>query len=33
VTGVRQIGEIVTWLREQGRTVITITHDMDFVAR
>ncbi len=32
-TGVRQIGEIVTWLREQGRTVITITHDMDFVAR
>lgn len=33
VTGVRQIGDIVTWLREQGRTVITITHDMDFVAR
>ena len=33
VTGVRQIGDIVTWLQEQGRTVITITHDMDFVAR
>lgn len=33
VTGVRQIGEIVTWLQAQGRTVITITHDMDFVAR
>lgn len=33
VNGVRQIGEIVTWLQAQGRTVITITHDMDFVAR
>ncbi|MFO7275239.1 MAG: ABC transporter ATP-binding protein [Bacillota bacterium] len=33
VTGVRQIGAIVAWLREQGRTVIAITHDMDFVAR
>ncbi|MEW8978100.1 MAG: ABC transporter ATP-binding protein [Symbiobacterium sp.] len=33
MTGVRQIGAIVTWLRDQGRTVITITHDMDFVAR
>ena len=31
VNGVRQIGEIVTWLQAQGRTVITITHDMDFV--
>lgn len=33
VNGVRQIGDIVTWLQAQGRTVITITHDMDFVAR
>lgn len=31
--GVRRLGEVVTGLREQGRTVITITHDMDFVAR
>lgn len=33
LSGVRQLGEIVTWLRDRGRTVITITHDMDFVAR
>lgn len=31
--GVLRLGEVVTSLREQGRTVITITHDMDFVAR
>lgn len=31
--GVQQLGEIVTWLKEKGKTVITITHDMDFVAR
>lgn len=31
--GVRRLGQVVTSLKEQGRTVITITHDMDFVAR
>lgn len=31
--GVRQLGAIVDRLREAGRTVITITHDMEFVAR
>jgi energy-coupling factor transport system ATP-binding protein len=30
--GVRLIGEIVNSLREGGRTVITITHDIDFCA-
>ncbi|MGE5672302.1 MAG: energy-coupling factor ABC transporter ATP-binding protein, partial [Mycobacterium leprae] len=31
--GVRQLGEIVTRLKAAGRTIITITHDMEFVAR
>jgi len=31
--GVLRLGEVVTSLRQEGRTVITITHDMDFVAR
>ncbi|HEY8346028.1 MAG TPA: ABC transporter ATP-binding protein [Symbiobacteriaceae bacterium] len=31
--GVRRLGEVVAWLKARGRTVITITHDMDFVAR
>ncbi|BAS26734.1 energy-coupling factor ABC transporter ATP-binding protein [Limnochorda pilosa] len=31
--GVRQLGAIVERLRRAGRTVLTITHDMDFVAR
>lgn len=30
--GVRMIADIVTSLHEAGRTVITITHDMDFCA-
>lgn len=32
-SGVRQLGSIVDWLKSQDRTVITITHDMEFVAR
>jgi len=31
--GVRQLGAIVDRLARAGRTVITITHDMEFVAR
>lgn len=31
--GVARLGALVTSLRDEGRTVITITHDMDFVAR
>jgi energy-coupling factor transport system ATP-binding protein len=27
-TGVQRVGEIVEQLKEQGRTVITITHDI-----
>jgi energy-coupling factor transport system ATP-binding protein len=30
--GVNLIGEIVEWLKGQGKTVITITHDIDFCA-
>lgn len=30
--GVRLIAEIVHWLASEGRTVIAITHDMDFCA-
>lgn len=30
--GVRQLGGIIEFLRASGRTVLTITHDMDFVA-
>lgn len=30
--GVQLIGEIVEWLKERGKTVITITHDIDFCA-
>lgn len=31
--GVQRIGRVVDGLRDDGRTVIAITHDMDFVAR
>lgn len=31
--GTEKLGEVVERLRAAGRTVITITHDMDFVAR
>lgn len=31
--GVRRLGELVQALAAQGRTVVTITHDMDFVAK
>jgi energy-coupling factor transport system ATP-binding protein len=31
-SGVEQIGKIVVRLRQQGKTVITITHDIDFCA-
>lgn len=31
--GVRRIGDLVESLQAAGRTVLTITHDMDFVAR
>jgi len=30
--GVHLIGEIVEWLKGQGKTVLTITHDIDFCA-
>jgi energy-coupling factor transport system ATP-binding protein len=30
--GVNLIGEIVEWLKGQGKTVLTITHDIDFCA-
>jgi ABC-type cobalt transport system, ATPase component len=31
--GVRRLGELVRALAAQGRTVVTITHDMNFVAQ
>jgi len=31
--GVDRLGGLVTQLRRSGKTIITITHDMDFVAR
>lgn len=31
--GVAELGGLVTRLKEAGRTVLTITHDMDFVAQ